>query len=70
MRYLVLSDIHANLEALRAVLDTGEKWDATLFLGDLVGYGPSPNECANLLLERPNSNVGRGQSRCGRPGSD
>jgi predicted phosphodiesterase len=49
MQYLVISDIHANLEAFQAVLDTAGPWGAILFLGDLVGYGPSPNECADLL---------------------
>ncbi|MGH9370677.1 MAG: metallophosphoesterase family protein [Vicinamibacterales bacterium] len=45
MRYLLLSDIHANLDALDAVLvaATGE-WDRVLVLGDLVGYGAQPNE--------------------------
>ena len=46
MRYLVLTDIHANLEALDACLAGAESYgyDATLVLGDLVGYGPNPNE--------------------------
>ena len=44
MRYLVLSDIHANIEALDAVLWATPAYDATLVLGDLVGYGASPNE--------------------------
>ena len=45
MRYLVLSDIHANLEALAAVLDTpaAVSCDRVLVLGDLVGYGADPN---------------------------
>src|SRR4029077_16872691 len=45
MRYLVLTDIHANLEALDTCLaDAGTRgYDATLVLGDLVGYGPDPN---------------------------
>lgn len=45
MRYLVLSDIHANLEALEAVLDAaaGVTHDHILVLGDLVGYGADPN---------------------------
>jgi diadenosine tetraphosphatase ApaH/serine/threonine PP2A family protein phosphatase len=45
MRYLVLTDIHANLEALDACLaDARDRtYDATLVLGDLVGYGPDPN---------------------------
>jgi predicted phosphodiesterase len=46
MRYLIFSDIHGNLEALEAVLrDTKKKKiEHYLFLGDLVGYGASPNE--------------------------
>jgi len=47
MRVAVVSDIHGNLHALRAVLDAvaGEEVDAVWCLGDLVGYGPRPNEC-------------------------
>jgi predicted phosphodiesterase len=47
MRYAVISDVHANLPALRAVLDdiaTAQRVDATYHLGDLVGYAPWPNE--------------------------
>ena len=46
MRYLVLTDIHANLEALDACLAdaTAHGYDRTIVLGDLVGYGPNPNE--------------------------
>jgi len=54
VRYLVLSDIHSNLEAFEAVLEAADGYDATLFLGDLVGYGPNPNECTELLLKQPN----------------
>jgi predicted phosphodiesterase len=45
MRYLVLTDIHANLEALETCLaDAAERrYDQTLVLGDLVGYGADPN---------------------------
>jgi predicted phosphodiesterase len=45
MRYLVLSDIHANLEALEScVTDAARRgYDATLVLGDLIGYGADPN---------------------------
>jgi len=45
MRYLVLSDIHSNLEALEAVLraSAAQQYDAVLMLGDLVGYGADPN---------------------------
>jgi predicted phosphodiesterase len=42
--YLVLSDIHSNLDALEAVLSAVEgQWDRLLVLGDLVGYGGEPN---------------------------
>lgn len=53
MRYLVISDVHANLEALEAVLADVGPFDATLCLGDLVGYGPNPNECVNTVRELP-----------------
>jgi len=45
MRYLVLTDIHANLEALDVCLADARArgYDETLVLGDLVGYGPDPN---------------------------
>ena len=49
MRYLVLTDIHANLEALEAVLADAGAVDAVLFLGDLIGYGPNPNEVVARL---------------------
>jgi len=58
MRYAVISDIHANLEALEAVLAKidelaqEEPIDEIWFLGDLVGYGPDPNECIVKLRER------------------
>jgi diadenosine tetraphosphatase ApaH/serine/threonine PP2A family protein phosphatase len=54
MRVAVVSDIHANLHALEAVLaeiDT-EQPDELWCLGDLVGYGPRPNECCRLVRER------------------
>ncbi len=44
MRYLVISDIHANWEALEAVLhDAAGEYDQVVCLGDFVGYGPDPN---------------------------
>lgn len=44
MRYLILSDIHSNLEALNAVLADAEgKYDRILCCGDIVGYGPDPD---------------------------
>ena len=44
MRALILSDIHANLDALNAVLDTAPAYDTVWNLGDIVGYGANPNE--------------------------
>lgn len=58
MRYAIFSDIHANLEALEAVLERIDEIakenpiDQIWFLGDLVGYGPNPNECIVTLRER------------------
>ncbi len=44
MRYLVISDIHGNWEALNAVLaDCHAAWDRAVCCGDLVGYGADPN---------------------------
>lgn len=44
MRYLIISDLHANWEALRAVLDDAAgRYDAVLCCGDIVGYGADPN---------------------------
>ncbi len=44
MRYLILSDIHANLEAFEKCMEMADgKYDQALCLGDLVGYGPDPN---------------------------
>lgn len=47
MRYVVFSDIHGNLEALEAVMSDAARQgpDAYVCLGDIVGYGPDPNEC-------------------------
>lgn len=44
MRLLVLSDIHANLEALEACLNAAPEYDQVYNLGDIVGYGANPNE--------------------------
>jgi predicted phosphodiesterase len=51
MRYGFFSDVHANIEALKAcVLDfRSEKIDRLFFLGDAVGYGPNPDECVKLI---------------------
>ncbi len=54
MRIALVSDIHANLPALDAVLDDIDRSgvDATYHLGDLVGYAPWPNEVVELLGQR------------------
>lgn len=58
MRYAIFTDVHANLEALEAVLAKiddiaqEEPIDQIWFLGDLVGYGPNPNECIDKLRSR------------------
>lgn len=45
MRYLLLSDVHSNIEALDVCLELAQgKHDQAVCLGDLVGYGPNPNE--------------------------
>ncbi len=49
MRALVLSDIHGNLEALTAVLAAAGEWDVLWNLGDMVGYGASPNEVLDVV---------------------
>ncbi len=54
MRAAVISDIHSNLHALEAVLADidSEAPDEIWCLGDVVGYGPRPNECCDLIRER------------------
>lgn len=53
MRILVISDIHANLTALDAVLEDAGQVDAVWCLGDLVGYGPDPNEVIDRIANLP-----------------
>ena len=52
MRFLILSDIHGNLEALDAVLKSApsNSFDSVLVLGDLVGYGANPNEVIERIF--------------------
>jgi hypothetical protein len=76
MRYALISDVHANLPALDAVLrDIAERTgvEATLHLGDLVGYAPWPNEVVALLRDENvvgiagnhDSTVGLDHKHCG-----
>lgn len=54
MRIAIISDIHANIQALSKVLERceAEEVDEIVCLGDVVGYGGNPNECCELLRER------------------
>jgi diadenosine tetraphosphatase ApaH/serine/threonine PP2A family protein phosphatase len=60
MTYLILSDVHANLEALDAVLAAAGEYDHALVLGDLVGYGANPNEVIERLMALPSVTFIRG----------
>ena len=53
MHHLIVSDIHANLVALEAVLADAPPFDEIWCLGDLVGYGPNPNECIERIQDFP-----------------
>jgi predicted phosphodiesterase len=54
MRFAFVSDIHGNLEALEAVFKDieGQDVDEVICLGDIVGYGANPNECADLVRQK------------------
>ena len=49
----IISDIHSNLEALQAVLEDIAQYnvEATYCLGDVIGYGPNPRECLDLVMD-------------------
>jgi len=51
VHYLIISDVHANLTALEAVLADAPEFDEIWCLGDLVGYGPNPNECIERIQD-------------------
>ena len=51
MRRLIFTDVHAIEPALRTILENAGHWDEALFLGDIVGFGPHPRQCAELLRE-------------------
>jgi predicted phosphodiesterase len=53
MRIGIISDIHGNYVALRTVMEHMGSVDALWCLGDLVGYGPQPNECISAVTEHP-----------------
>ena len=54
MTYAIISDIHSNIEALQVVLkDIDQRQvDEIICLGDVIGYGPNPIECADIIKER------------------
>ena len=56
MRYLLISDIHSNLEALEASLEAAEQLEPyqLMCLGDLVGYGADPTSCIDTIGNRAN----------------
>jgi len=56
-RLVVISDIHSNLDALEAVVRRFPDYDELLCLGDLVGYGPQPNEVIERIRELQPSTV-------------
>ncbi len=54
MKYLVIADIHSNLEAFEAVLEDAQNhggFGHTWCIGDVVGYGPDPSACIKLLRQ-------------------
>jgi predicted phosphodiesterase len=51
MKVLIISDVHANLPALEAVLNKEKTFDICLFLGDVVDYGPNPKECISIIKD-------------------
>lgn len=53
MRTLIISDVHANFTALNAVLEDAAPYDRVWCLGDMVGYGPDPNECIERIKTLP-----------------
>jgi len=57
VRYAVVSDVHSNIDSLETVLAMLHDDDALLCLGDIVGYGPNPNECVERIRARATATV-------------
>jgi predicted phosphodiesterase len=57
VRYAVFSDIHGNLESLQKAMSLIREDDKVLCLGDIVGYGPNPNECVRMIRDRASDAV-------------
>jgi predicted phosphodiesterase len=68
MRYAIFSDVHSNLEALTTVLNffKEKNVDECICCGDIVGYGPNPNECIELIRDifRLNIVIGNHDAAC------
>jgi diadenosine tetraphosphatase ApaH/serine/threonine PP2A family protein phosphatase len=57
VRYAIVSDIHGNIESLERALALIDEDDTVLCLGDIVGYGPNPNECVRMIRARAQNAV-------------
>jgi len=57
MKFALISDIHSNLESLIAVFAAIEPDERVLCLGDIVGYGPDPNDCLALVRARATATI-------------
>jgi len=57
VKYAILSDIHGNFESLQKALSLVDPADRVLCLGDIVGYGPNPNECVREIRNRAHETV-------------
>lgn len=53
MKTLIISDVHSNLTALQTVLEDAKPFDRVWCLGDVIGYGPDPNECIDRIRNLP-----------------
>jgi predicted phosphodiesterase len=57
LKYAIVSDIHGNIESLERALALIGDEDTVLCLGDIVGYGPNPNECVRMIRARAQNAV-------------
>lgn len=57
MLYGIISDVHGNLAALRNVLEHMPEVDVLVCLGDIVGYGPDPDECVDIIRQNASLSV-------------
>ncbi len=51
MKFVIISDIHSNIQALLRAEETFGNYDKLISLGDIVGYGPNPSECIDWICE-------------------